>query len=116
MRCWIVAALGFAVICASAIVGFIAHDYINDNILSKAPNSQNSTSASGNAQHLTENEDRPITDINVGFKNETFFASKLNFSKKEIDSNWKALKLLKNSRKTALLKCLFSIKCCVFSL
>lgn len=66
MKCWIVAALGFALICASVLVGFIAHDYINDNILSKAPNSQNSsnaTSALGNDQHLTEDDTVPISNI-----------------------------------------------------
>lgn len=93
MRCWIVAALGFAVICASALVGFIAHDYINDNILSKAPNSQNSSSASGNAQHLTEDETVPISNISVSlvsFKNGTIFCLKIEFFKKSFDS--KALK------------------------
>lgn len=28
MKCWAVAAVGFAVIFASALIGFIAHDYI----------------------------------------------------------------------------------------
>lgn len=86
MRCWIVAALGFAVICASAFVGFIAHDYINDNILSKVPSSQNTSSVPGNAQHLTEDGTVPISNISVSFKNETIFCFKIEFLKKKFDS------------------------------
>lgn len=44
MKCWAVAAVGFAVICASALIGFIAHDYIiAANPFKAQKQSQNST-------------------------------------------------------------------------